>query len=352
MRKVDLLIVGQGLAGAALAWTAHLRGLSVHLVDRGEEVTSSRVAAGLMMPITGKRLAKSWEWDSFWPVAVAFYHSIERMTGTSCLQIGPALRILQTEKDQQQAQLRRSQEDYQGLLESVDRSELPSRVISPRGAVRFPISGRLNVPAYLDATRQHFQSIDSFSQTEFEGERDLVVTDAGATVARLGIVAESAVLCRGFEGHTDSIAQKVCWNPAKGEIATVKIPGLALDQVVQFGHWLAPLGEEFFKLGATFSWSAYDKRPTQEGWNELELRLRSLTSLPYELVTQTAAVRPTICDFRPAIGWDKRQPCLGLLNGLGTKGSLMAPRLAQILLDARRGLVPLPRGMDFQRWSR
>ena len=91
--------MGQGLAGAALAWTAHLRGLSVHLVDRGEEVTSSRVAAGLMMPITGKRLAKSWEWDSFWPVAVAFYHSIERMTGTSCLQIGPALRILQTERE-------------------------------------------------------------------------------------------------------------------------------------------------------------------------------------------------------------------------------------------------------------
>ena len=39
----------------------------VLVVDREEDITSSKVAAGLVTPITGKNLTKSWRVDEFLP---------------------------------------------------------------------------------------------------------------------------------------------------------------------------------------------------------------------------------------------------------------------------------------------
>ena len=60
---VEFLIVGQGLAGTALAWELIWRGRDVLVVDAGEAVTSSKIAAGLVTPITGQRLALGWRVD-------------------------------------------------------------------------------------------------------------------------------------------------------------------------------------------------------------------------------------------------------------------------------------------------
>ena len=77
MERVDFVIVGQGLAGTTLAWQLLRRGRSVLVIDREGGVTSSRIAAGLITPVTGKRLAKSWRWEELYPAAVAFYRSLE-----------------------------------------------------------------------------------------------------------------------------------------------------------------------------------------------------------------------------------------------------------------------------------
>ena len=63
MPERDAIIVGQGLAGTTLAWCLLEAGLSVLVTDREEEVTSSKIAAGLITPITGQRLALSWQVD-------------------------------------------------------------------------------------------------------------------------------------------------------------------------------------------------------------------------------------------------------------------------------------------------
>jgi len=51
------LILGQGLAGTAIAWRLWERGLPFLIVDRDEPVTSSKIAAGLLTPITGMRMS-------------------------------------------------------------------------------------------------------------------------------------------------------------------------------------------------------------------------------------------------------------------------------------------------------
>ena len=65
---IDFLIIGQGLAGTVLAWNLIQRGRSVIVLDREDESTSSKVAAGLINPITGRYLTKSWRADETLPV--------------------------------------------------------------------------------------------------------------------------------------------------------------------------------------------------------------------------------------------------------------------------------------------
>ncbi|HYD83061.1 MAG TPA: hypothetical protein VEA63_03390, partial [Opitutus sp.] len=73
----NLLIVGQGLAGTLLAWELERAGLTFEIADEGHGRAASRVAAGIINPITGQRLVKSWRVDALLPVARATFRAIE-----------------------------------------------------------------------------------------------------------------------------------------------------------------------------------------------------------------------------------------------------------------------------------
>lgn len=352
MQEVQLLIIGQGLAGTALAWEAIRRGISAHVIDRGESITCSRVAAGLMMPVTGKRLAKSWGWDEFWPSAVEFYREIERRTGVPLLRIAPALRLLQTEQERQQLKLRLTQQEYAGWIEEVPTAQIPSALNAPRGGFLLPEAGRLDTVAYLDASRSEFITRRMFTVGEVDVPADLEITATEVRLPKWDVTADRVVLCRGFDGYADPFFRGVCWNPAHGEIATVHIPDLDLSTIVQFGHWLVPIGGDGYLLGATFSWDRTSVGPTPAGREELEQALSSVVRLPYTVRGIQGAVRPTLCDYRPVIGERRDFPRISILNGLGTKGSLMAPRLAQRLCDSWEAGSVIPQELDVCRWFR
>jgi glycine oxidase len=107
--KIDTLIVGQGLAGSLLAWELIARGQRVLVVDRDEAVTSSKVAAGIVTPITGMRLAPTWRGEELWRYATAAYRRIETQTGQWLFRPIPIARLLATDKESLQWQKRLSQ---------------------------------------------------------------------------------------------------------------------------------------------------------------------------------------------------------------------------------------------------
>jgi flavin-dependent dehydrogenase len=56
---MKVLIVGQGYAGSMLAWFLLNNGVDVTVADRNDQDGSTRVSAGIMLPVTGRRLAKT-----------------------------------------------------------------------------------------------------------------------------------------------------------------------------------------------------------------------------------------------------------------------------------------------------
>ena len=86
------MIVGQGLAGSCLAWSLHWAGRRVVIVDRGDKITASRIAAGLITPVTGRRMAPTNGYKESYRQAAAFYRRIEREQNCQLLDEKPAIR--------------------------------------------------------------------------------------------------------------------------------------------------------------------------------------------------------------------------------------------------------------------
>ncbi|ANM31717.1 hypothetical protein ABI59_22410 [Acidobacteria bacterium Mor1] len=326
----DVLIVGQGLAGTTLAWRLIERGRRVLVVDGDREAAASRVAAGLITPVTGKRFGVTPQFASLWAEAKAFYRGMETRLGRKLLHDAPPLRLFADGAER---------ERFESLRERfADLVEEPGAINSEdfdgaHGGFRMTAGGRLRVGEYLDGSRQHFEDEGMFLAAHLDLAGELTVEQERVLLAGHGVEARYAVLCQGFAATRCPWFESLSFRPAKGEALTVRVPGLRSERTVHRQVWLAPEEGDLFRVGATYGWDSLDATPTPEGREELEGKLRGLLRRPYEVLDQQAAVRPIMSGRRPRAGLHPAHPSLGFLNGLGSKGSLLAPTVAAQLAD-------------------
>jgi glycine/D-amino acid oxidase-like deaminating enzyme len=305
--SLPIQIIGQGLAGTCLAWALFEREVPFELLDR-EQGGSSRVAAGLINPVTGKRFEPSWRIDEFLPEAVAFYEALERSLGESFWHPLSVIRLTAGEKDRAKAEAK--------LADPVARPWLVGEVTPPTGdwsgAFELRGGGRLDVRTFLDASRKFFAERGLYRR----GEVDVAETFAG-----------ERVWCEGAAGLlTGRLGPHRC---AKGEILTLRAIGWDEPRIlIGGGGWLVPLGDGLYKAGATYDWEHLDETPTEEGRAKVEEILQRIAPGPFEVVDHEAGVRPILRRSQPLIGKREGE---WFFNGLGSKGSLYAPGVAKRL---------------------
>ena len=79
-KQIDFIIVGQGLAGSALALQLLKRNKKILVIDRIKANSPSRIAVGLFNPITGRHMIKTWMADRLFPYLHQFYQEAEALT--------------------------------------------------------------------------------------------------------------------------------------------------------------------------------------------------------------------------------------------------------------------------------
>lgn len=279
-----------------------------------------------------QRLVKSWRWDEFWPTAVAFYRRVEAETGSRFFESQRIVRLLANDVEQDFLS-RRIKEESATLMRELQPPLNPESFDVSHGGFEMSDAGRLNVAAFLDASQQAFASTAQFITADLDLEQDVELTDGGVFLPRLGIQAERLIFCQGIDATSNPWFQQVRFNPAKGEILTLRINGLAEERIVQRGVWLMPLGNSLFRAGSTYEWTDVTPQPTPVGRNEICARLREFLRLPFHVVAHEAAIRPILRHQYPTLGWHPQHPQLGFFNGLGSKGALQAPWLAQHLAE-------------------
>lgn len=340
----DAIIVGQGLAGTTLAWCLIEAGQRVLVVDAEPPVTSSKIAAGLITPITGQRLTHSWRCDEFLPAAQRFYARIEERTGQTFFRARTAVRLFQSDEEREIWAQRRTRPEFQPYLVTPPSVPLLDPEIGDARGGGFEMrTAQLDVATYLSASRAAF----AYQPMQLDWAGDVTI-GAGELMVQ-GQRTRQLISCEGHAAARNPYFAAVPYKFAQGDILTVRLQRPIPPVCLHRGIWVAPTAApDVFRIGATYDWVQQDQVPRAEARAEIERKLRAFFRVPYTVIAHQAAVRPIIETSKALMGLHPDHERLGYFNGLGSKGALHAPWFAQCFADFLVAGTPLPAAYDLR----
>ena len=328
--KVDFLIIGQGIAGSTLALELLKRDETVLVVDRQDAGSSTRVAAGLVTPLTGKGMNAAWRQEQYLPKAVAYYHALEKETGRKFYRKTPVVRLFATEKERQKWEGKDLDHDQWAF----DMGRLDGPFKHDLGGIEMSEGAWLDTVTFLQVVKDKLMDAGAWREGDFR-EEDVTFEDG--LVRWQDVFAGKIILCQGAYGLSgikgyDGWFSNIPHRSAKGEILSLWIDGLDESKRYHCNGWLAPREGGMWKAGASYDWKNLDSEPTEAGKEDVLTKLRTWLvegDVPIEVIEHEAGVRPIIRNSRPLVGFHSEMPQVGFFNGLGSKGTLMAPAVAE-----------------------
>jgi len=340
MQEVDFLVIGQGIAGTVFSFKALQQGFRVHVVDQVPETSASKVAGGLINPITGRFFKKSWRFDELLPSIESTYREMEAVLNIQCWHPMPIYRMLASIQELNDWELCRAKPGYEGYMGSCFRLE-DDRLQTYEALAPVNKGSWLETTKLIDAYRTFLMNAGYFSAESFQTE------DLDGHCWK-GIAFKHIVFCQGFSANGHPFFSGLALKAAKGEVMEIEMDGPNWDFVLNKNMLLIPLGNGRYKVGATFEHTD-DTTLTDVGLSELKEKLESVVKSPYQIVRRQAGIRPTVKDRRPLLGRSEVFPDAYVFNGLGTKGVSLAPFFADHLLKFITEEMPLLPEVDWKR---
>jgi glycine/D-amino acid oxidase-like deaminating enzyme len=150
--------------------------------------------------------------------------------------------------------------------------------------------------------------------------------------------------------HANPYFKNLPLDGTKGELFIIKAPDLNIDVIINTSIFILPLGNSLFKVGATYNWEDKTDLPTDQGKQELIDRIKELLHCDFEIIEHLAGVRPTVNDRRPLLGTHPSHKNIHILNGLGTRGVMLAPAMALDLFNYIENQKPLDKSVNIERY--
>ncbi|MDQ6955381.1 MAG: FAD-binding oxidoreductase [Mariprofundaceae bacterium] len=345
-KHTDVLIIGAGLAGSLLAWRLLQTGQKIQLIHHPSITSASRVAAGLINPVTGQRLVLQKNIDQLLASAHQLYRQLGEEFNQPFFFKKTMLRTLQSKKDQAAWKKRQRDPRYQSYLSNME----PSQCEGQQTVIQQHQTGYLDTNTLLNSLHRYFQQKQSMHSLVFDSHDLQIHHDH---IVWQEIRASQLILCQGWRGMHCNFFSYLPFQPAKGEILTLSTSDILPKHIIHQGKWLLPLNHKAFKLGATYQHQNIDEKPSEAGKQELLKALISMGMAQKNITLKQhqAGIRPNTLDKQPFLGMHPKYPSIGIFNGFGSKGSLLIPWYAQRMAQYLEHQTPLPSHADIQRFS-
>lgn len=350
-KKIDFLIVGQGIAGTILAHFLLEAGRSIHIIDDADPAGSTAVAAGLINPITGRHFVKSWRVEEFLPTAVETYKVLERKFNTKFYHSRNIVRAIFNAGEQNEWLARSAEPGYDRfVVESVDHEVFEHKITPVYDFIEIGESARVEVGKLIDYYRAFFKAEACYTQAKF----DFDLLEIGEeSIKYEGWEAKKIIFCEGAKVKNNPYFNYMPFLGDKGEVLTVKIPGSGFEKILKHKLYLIPTGEtDTYWVGATMERDFKNVLPSEQGRTYLVKLLEKILSVPFEVLDHQAAVRPTVRDRRPFIGNHPTHKSLFLFNGMGSKGTSLVPFWAKHTVQHLLENTPLDKEVDVKKYER
>jgi glycine oxidase len=328
------LIVGAGLAGCLLAWRLQQAGQRFLLIGSSAMPSAFRVAAGVINPVTGRWITKTWNFDQILPEAVETYRAIEQRFGIQVYHPIPEIRFCQNTEDLKRVGRRMRNPRYQNVLSYMAApGEAAPGFNDDFGTFHIDQAAYVDLPLVVRTLRASFTALGQF--------RDETFLHSELQPATIGwryrdLHADKVIFCEGAAMQNNPWFKNLPLKPAKGETLLCQSPTLRLPQkLYHHKKWFLPYPDGTFRIGASYDESDLSDAPTEAKKDELLGAAREALKEAHqvEVSSHLAGIRPSTVDSRPIIGAHPTELGLYLINGLGSKGASTAPLMTQQLTE-------------------
>jgi glycine/D-amino acid oxidase-like deaminating enzyme len=345
--SIDYLIVGQGLCGTFLSNYLIKAGKKVIVIDENKPFTAGKVASGVINPVTGRRIVRTWRIEELLPFAMNAYNTLSEDLGAqlvrqcSVIDFHPSLQM-------KEAFEKRLPEETE-YLHTVDESYWQQYFNFHFGGGAINPCLLIDINSMLSLWRKKLLEDEILIEETFEIADLAIETDA---IHYKHFSAEKIIFCDGVNGVTNPFFKNLPYSPNKGEAIIARIPGLEATNIYKHGLSMVPWKDDLFWIGSTYEWEFPDTLPTQAFKNKVTALLKYWLKLPFEIVDHVASIRPANMERRPFVGLHPKFTNVGLLNGMGTKGCSLAPFFAKQLADQLTQGTPIDAEVDVSRFEK
>jgi len=345
---VDYLIIGQGISGTWLSYYLEKANKSFIVLDNDQHNSASRVAAGIINPVTGRRIVKTWMIDELLSFLIPAYEELGKKLDIKAIEKKslidfhptPQMKIAFDERVKENADLLFQPED-QWQYQNIFTYDFGFGEVDPCYVV--------NLKEILPAWRKKLLLNNQLLEEDFEISG---LKQANAGINYKNIKAEKIFFCDGMHSSQIPFFKNLPFALNKGEALLIESPGIPSTHIFKKGMMLTSIQKDLFWLGSNYLWEFPDDQPTEQFRKQTELLLKTWLKVPFKIVDHIASVRPANIERRPFVGLHPTYKNIGILNGMGTKGCSLAPFFAkQLTAHLINGDQILPEA-DINRFSK
>jgi len=341
--QVDFLIVGQGLAGSLLARALRAKGRRVAVVDDRWKSAASQVAAGLMTPLTGRRFTLTPDYPGL------FARAGEVLGSLGVFHPVDVYRLFVDPEQRERGLKRAADATCQPFIRRITerQGELQAELTDEQGGALMK-GAWVDLPKLLAETRVWLEAEGALIEASFD-PAELQVGPEG--VAWRHVRAQGVVYCDGYKSAQRGPFTYLPWQPAKGEALNLSSDAPQSPFILNREGWALPLGQGRWRAGTNWEWAGLDETPTAPQKDKFVARFQGYFRRPVsvEVTGHLAGVRPCTADNRPFLGTHPEQPRVHLFNGLGPRGTVWAPTLAETMADYLLDGKALPEEVNIKR---
>ena len=335
-----------GIAGICYAEILHQNKKSFYIIDNNQK-GSSKIAAGILNPTVLKRYNMTWKGKEFYENAIKFYRNIENKYEKKIIYNHNIIKVFSSISDQNNWATASNKIQLSEFLESKIQTKKIKGLITEYGYGLVKKCARISTDNLINTFKSNLK--DKYIKQDFDYSK--LFYDNKKVIYK-NIIAENILFCEGYSIVNNPFFKNLPIKGSKGEFLIVKIPNINLKKIIKRSSiFVMPMKDQIYWVGASYDNSDKNKIPTQRKKEWLIERLESIITEPFKIVEHNANIRPTTIDRRPMIGSHSNFKNIYLLNGLGTRGILLAPTLSAWLYNQIFKSSPIPKEVDLKRFT-
>ncbi len=323
----DYIIVGQGLCGSFLSWNLMRAGKRVLVIDEAMPFSASKVASGVINPVTGRRIVRTWEIEKLMPFAVNAYtelgidiaEQLIRQCNILDFHATPQMKMAFAERLPHEA-------EYLRIPTNI--SQWDGYFNPSFGAGEINPCWLIDIHPLLKGWREKLVAADALLAEKFEWNDCKIYPDH---IEYKSTKAAKIIFCEGTAGFHNPYFKLLPYACNKGQAIIASIPDLPSSHIFKQGISIVPWKDGLFWVGASYEWNYSHPNPDTVFREKITSQLTQWLKLPFEIIDHIAGERPANMERRPFVGLHPVHASVGLLNGMGTKGCSLAPYFAHEL---------------------